>query len=145
IEDRGSRKIGSILDPLSSTWFKSHHPANRYPGKTAGGRCHQGIQPRDEIMDSIRKASAKEVAADVECCRCDGAVGPWDRIVGKPYCPNCQEALALGEAAPLIERAEKRRCTICNCVGTVRYATFPLHLGDAVEMDLCPEHLRGLL
>ena len=27
----------------------------------------------------------------------------------------------------------------------MRYADFPLHLGRAVEMDLCPEHLRGLL
>jgi len=96
-------------------------------------------------MDSIRIASPELVANEADCCRCEGAIGPWDRIVGKAYCPNCQEALALGEAAPLIERAEKRRCTICNCDGTVRYATFPLHLGQAVEMDLCPEHLRGLL
>src|SRR5262245_34758417 len=104
-----------------------------------------GYRPRDGIMDSIRLASPEQVAVDVACCRCVRATGPWDCIVGKPYCPNGQEALAVGEADPLIERAEKRRCTICNCVGTVRYATFPLHTGRAVEMDLCPEHLRGLL
>jgi hypothetical protein len=96
-------------------------------------------------MDSIRMASPDLVAEDVDCCRCIAASGPWDRIVGKPYCPNCQELLALGEADPLIERAEKRHCTICNCVGTVRFTTYPLHTGRAVEMDLCPEHLRALL
>src|SRR5436309_13603064 len=96
-------------------------------------------------MDSIRIASPREVAAEAECCRCEGAIGPWDRIVGKAYCPNCQELLAVGETAPLIERAEKRRCTICNCAGTVRFATFPLEVNWAIEMDLCPEHLRGLL
>ncbi len=96
-------------------------------------------------MDSIRMAPPEAFAQEADCSRCAESTGPWDRIVGKPYCPNCQELLALGMAAPLIERTEKRRCIICNCVGTVRFATFPLQLGRAVEMDLCPEHLRGLL
>jgi hypothetical protein len=66
-------------------------------------------------------------------------------MAGKPYCPNCQEALALGEGPPLIERTEKKTCAVCSHTGTLCYLTFPLHARRALEFDLCPEHLRALL
>src|SRR5262249_49903236 len=53
--------------------------------------------------------------------------------------------VVIGEAAPIIERTERRRCTACASEGTVRFLTFPLNSTSAVEMDLCPEHLRSLL
>jgi hypothetical protein len=51
----------------------------------------------------------------------------------------------MGEAEPLITRTENQRCAICHQLGTVRFLTFPLHWSRSVEMDLCGEHLRGLL
>src|SRR5262245_60034923 len=96
-------------------------------------------------MDSTRTYPPDSVPLWVPCCRCSAAAKGWDRIVGKPYCPNCEEALATGEGPPFVERTEKNRCTVCNCAGTVRFLTFPLNMAVAVEMDLCPEHLRGLL
>jgi hypothetical protein len=51
----------------------------------------------------------------------------------------------LGEADPLVERTEQALCAVCGRGGTVRYLTFPLQSGTAVEMDLCAQHLRALL
>jgi hypothetical protein len=79
------------------------------------------------------------------CCRCASAARNWDRIVDKAYCPDCQEALILGLAAPLSERTEKRTCAVCGRAGTVRFLTYPLQSSTPIEIDLCPEHLRGLL
>jgi hypothetical protein len=96
-------------------------------------------------MDNMRLGSAGSVPPGVPCCLC-GALGRgWDRLAGKPYCPNCQEAMVQGETPPLIERAEKRRCTVCNTEGTLAFLTFPLNSPRPLEMDLCPEHLRALL
>ena len=96
-------------------------------------------------MDSLRVAPIDEICRPGLCCRCVD-FGPWDRIASKGYCPNCQEMLALGDAPPLVERANKRRiCAVCGCRGTVCYATLPLNSEAAVEMDLCGEHLRALL
>lgn len=96
-------------------------------------------------MDSLRVTAVNDESGPIPCCRCEAGDGHWDRIAGKPYCPNCQEMLALGEAEPLVERTRKQRCAVCSQVGTVCYATYPLNATAAVEMDLCPEHLRGLL
>src|SRR5262245_36264080 len=96
-------------------------------------------------MDGIRICPPGNVPAGAPCCRCAGVSPGWDRIAGKPYCPDCQEAVIVGTAAPIIERSEKNRCTVCASEGTVRFLTFPLQAPHAVEMDLCPEHLRGLL
>jgi len=96
-------------------------------------------------MDSMRLAPADSVFPQIPCCRCQEGKRPWDRIAGKTYCPDCLEALAMGEADPLVERTDKRRCTICHQPGTVRFLTFPLHSRRPVEMDLCPDHLRSLV
>jgi hypothetical protein len=65
--------------------------------------------------------------------------------VGKTYCPNCLEAIALGEGDPLVERTDRKRCAICHHLGTVRFVTFPLHSRRPVEIDMCAEHLRSLI
>jgi hypothetical protein len=80
----------------------------------------------------------------VSCCRCGRDGRPWDRLGDKAYCPDCQEAIVLGLAAPLREHTERNACAVCGRVGTMRFLTFPLHADAAVEIDLCPEHLRGL-
>jgi hypothetical protein len=96
-------------------------------------------------MEGMRIGPPGSVALWVPCCRCGGVSQSWDRIADKAYCPNCEEAIIVGEAPPLIERMEKKRCTICACSGTVPYVTFPHNALHTVEMDLCPEHLRGLM
>jgi len=96
-------------------------------------------------MESLRMAPSQRLPAVLPCCRCVSAERSWDRIAGKAYCPDCQEALIMGLAAPLVERTEKRPCSICGRIGTVRFLTFPLQSSTPVEMDFCPEHLRALL
>lgn len=96
-------------------------------------------------MDSLRLAPADSIFPKIPCCRCADTTRPWDRIAGKTYCPNCLETLALGEADPIIERVDRRRCAVCRHQGTVRFLTFPLHSRRPVEIDLCAEHLRALV
>src|SRR5262245_27351163 len=98
-----------------------------------------------EDMIGLRLIRGERVSPTIPCCRCNADAGRWDRIVGKPYCPHCQEALIQGEAPPLIERTRKNRCAVCNQAGSVPYLTFPHQSSTPVEIDLCPEHLRGLL
>lgn len=96
-------------------------------------------------MDSVRLSPAESVYPMLPCCRCSDEHRPWDRIAGKTYCPNCLESLAVGEAEPLIERTDRRRCAVCHHQGTVRYLTFPLNSRRPVEIDLCAEHLRCMV
>lgn len=96
-------------------------------------------------MDSLRLAPAESVFPRIPCCRCGDGSRWWDRIAGKTYCPHCLEALALGEAAPMVERTERRRCAVCHHQGTLRYLTFPLHSRRPIEMEMCAEHLRALV
>jgi hypothetical protein len=96
-------------------------------------------------MDSLRTAPSQVTSTVLSCCRCDSPEQNWDRIAGKAYCPECQEALILGLTAPLTERTEENTCAACGRKGTVRYLTFPLQSSTAIEIDLCPEHLRCLL
>jgi hypothetical protein len=96
-------------------------------------------------MDSVRLANPDKIFPWVPCCRCTQAHERWDKIVGKPYCPSCEEQLVLGEAEPLVERTAHRPCAVCGRLGTLCYLTFPLHSGTPVELDLCGEHLRALL
>lgn len=96
-------------------------------------------------MESLRYAPEGCVPSLEPCCRCQQSDRRWDRIAGKAYCPNCQEALAQGQAPPLVERTHRHQCTICHQVGTVAYQTMPLNEANPVEMNLCPEHLRGLI
>ncbi len=96
-------------------------------------------------MDSMRLAPTGSVYPQNACCRCADTTRAWDRVAGKTYCPNCMEALAMGEADPLVEKTDKRRCTVCHHQGTLRFLTFPLNSRRPVEMDLCSEHLRALI
>lgn len=96
-------------------------------------------------MDSLRIVTIDQRSILEPCCRCAESERRWDRIAGKPYCPNCEELLARGEAPPLVERTERNVCAVCSQQGTVRFLSFPLHNAEPIEIDLCPEHLRCLL
>jgi len=96
-------------------------------------------------MDGLRITPTSTIPSLHECSRCAAAGQRCDRIAAKTYCPSCQELLALGEAAPLIERTTKHRCAACQQVGTVSLLTFPLQQQQGIEIDLCPAHLRSLL
>jgi hypothetical protein len=96
-------------------------------------------------MTRVRRATVERETILMPCCRCGREGGRWDRIAAKAYCPHCQEALALGEAEPLVEKTRQLHCAVCDHVGAVTFLTFPLHSIEAVELDLCPEHLRGLI
>jgi hypothetical protein len=96
-------------------------------------------------MDSMRLAGAGEVALWLPCCRCGESAVGWDRINEKAYCPECQEAIIQGEGEPLVETTCRRPCVVCATVGAVTVETFPRGSIRAVEMQLCPYHLRGLL
>jgi hypothetical protein len=96
-------------------------------------------------MDNLRRAEPAAYSSLVPCSRCAQSQQPWDRIAGKAYCPDCLEALVLGEGDPLVERAGKKCCAICGQAGTLCYLTFPLRAPRPVEMDLCAEHLRSLI
>lgn len=96
-------------------------------------------------MEGMRRVADTGPSPLEPCVRCQAGGCPWDRIAGKAICPDCQEALALGEAPALSERAERKRCSVCQHLGTVRYLTYPLGSDAAVEFDLCPQHFQDLL
>jgi hypothetical protein len=96
-------------------------------------------------MNSIRMASADSFDLWKPCCRCGQMALGWDSIAGKPYCPNCEEAIVQGDGDPLIAATQRRQCNVCPSFGTVTVQTFPLKASQPVEMDLCPNHLRALL
>jgi hypothetical protein len=97
------------------------------------------------MMECIRLASADSIFPKIPCARCSDQSRYWDRIAGKTYCPNCLEALAMGEGEPLVLKVERRRCAVCHHQGTVRYVTFPLHSRRPVEIELCAEHVRAIV
>jgi hypothetical protein len=96
-------------------------------------------------MEGLRLMAAETSASLVACSRCQATGCPWDRIAGKPICPDCQEQMILGETPPLLERVEKHACAVCQHTGTLRYLTFPLRGTRAVEIDLCSNHFQALL
>jgi hypothetical protein len=96
-------------------------------------------------MDSLRLITRSHVCPLAPCSQCEAAGCQWDRIVGQPYCPDCEETLAMGEGPAFVARTEKHNCVICDQIGTVAFITFPLHADSPLEMDLCPEHFRALL
>jgi hypothetical protein len=93
----------------------------------------------------MRRASPGSYALWKPCCRCGASALGWDRINGKPYCPNCEEAIVLGESEPLVETTLRRPCSACHTVGAVTLQLFPRQSSQPLEVDLCPEHLRRLL
>jgi hypothetical protein len=96
-------------------------------------------------MNTLRVVPADSIVHPLICCRCGRGERCWDRIAGKAYCPSCQELLALAEAPAVVEKTEKKRCAVCNRLGTVCFHSFPLQTQTAVAIDLCAEHLRGLI
>ena len=96
-------------------------------------------------MAELRRLCSPVSAWADPCGRC-GAVGcPWDRIAGAPMCPDCQEALAVGEGPVLRARMEPGPCAICRRAGTLSYLTQPLRALESVEIDLCGGHFEALL
>jgi len=96
-------------------------------------------------MECVRIGPVQNKPEMLPCCRCCATGGKWDRIAGKAYCPECQEALIQGLSEPLREPTQRNSCAACARLGTVTFLTFPLRSSAPVEMDLCPEHLRCLI
>jgi hypothetical protein len=96
-------------------------------------------------MNTLRWLTENRVDPRQPCGRCDSSGCAWDRIGGEPICPDCQEALAQGIAAPLIARCERRPCAVCAHIGALRYVTFPLGAKEPLELDLCPQHFRDFV
>jgi hypothetical protein len=96
-------------------------------------------------MDALRLIPRDQVSPLDPCCRCLAVGCHWDRIAGQPYCPDCQESLAQGTGEPLVARTEKHLCAACGHLGTLSFLTYPLGSMEPVEIDICPEHFRGLL
>lgn len=125
--------------PLPGERFLWQNDAGFGPGLRTRRSLRKG-----EGMDGLRVVKGK-VVAQAPCSRCQASGCPWDRIVGEPICPDCQESLAQGEGEPLVVRTEKHRCAVCQHQGTLRYVTYPLHAAQPVEMDLCARHFQALL
>ncbi len=96
-------------------------------------------------MESMRWVPGEAGGTSAACYHCGARGGRWDRVAGKPYCPNCQELLVLGEGRPLAERTHPAPCAVCARVGSVTFLSFPLERTFPVAVELCAEHLRGLL
>ncbi|HVS38749.1 MAG TPA: hypothetical protein VMS17_24545 [Gemmataceae bacterium] len=96
-------------------------------------------------MEALRRIRNRDGSAPALCSRCGADGCPWDRLADQPMCPDCQEALALGEGPMLRQRGERRACAVCGRSGTLRYLTYPLHSAEPVEMDLCGAHCEALL
>ena len=96
-------------------------------------------------MEGLRRIRDGAAPPTEPCGRCGAAGCPWDRIAGRPLCPDCQEALAQGEGPLLRVRGELRACAICHYNGTVRYLTYPLHSQEPIEIDLCGGCCEALL
>jgi hypothetical protein len=96
-------------------------------------------------MNSMRLAAPDSYALWQPCCRCGDVALGWDSIAGRAYCPSCEEAIVQGDGEPLVTTTQRRPCCACHAVGTVTVQTFPLKSSRPLEMDLCANHLRGLL
>ena len=109
--------------------------------------AHRGaVAERRRHMTGLRIVAGAGAVPKAPCSRCQADGCPWDRIADKPICPDCQEKLALGEGPPLVEKPDPQHCcAICGQGGTVRYLTYPLHLKEPLEIDLCASHLQALL
>jgi hypothetical protein len=96
-------------------------------------------------MDSLRLIAAHGISPLAPCSQCQATGCQWDRIADLPFCPDCEEALALGEAGALVIRTQRIGCAICDRPGTVPFLTFPLRSPSILEMQLCADHFRALL
>ena len=96
-------------------------------------------------MERLRIKHLDTVPPMAPCFRCGAGGRQWDRIAGNPLCPNCQEALVLGEVPALRELGDKEPCTVCARRVTVKFLTLPLNADLPVELSLCSEHLSCLL
>src|SRR5690348_2293983 len=97
-------------------------------------------EERRHRMTGLRIVAGTGEVPIIPCIRCQADGCPWDRIADKPICPDCQEKLALGEGPPLVEKPDGANCcAICGQAGTVRYLTYPLHLKEPLEIELCAD------
>ena len=103
------------------------------------------VQTTGKFMSGLRLKTEAGSTTIEPCGRCLAGGCPWDRVAGQPMCPDCQEALALGEGPPLRQRVEPKACAICGRAGTLPYVTYPLHAAVPVEIDLCGGHFAALL
>src|SRR5437763_6188452 len=112
-----------------------------------GSRNKEGEQRVEErgLMSSIRIISSSALSPRLPCGRCGATGCHWDCLAAQPICPDCQESLLRGESDALLLRREQRSCCVCPQAGTVAYLTYPLHEPQALEIDLCPAHLRDLM
>jgi hypothetical protein len=143
-----SCRVNILNIPLffnSTCRFVDNHEGLRTAGLRLGaalpGLSYRGVQH----MDSIRMAPEGSFALWQPCCRCGTNALGWDRIAGKPYCPDCQEAIIQGEEEPLVEQTQRVPCSACQAIGSITVQTFPRQASRPVELKLCPDHLRGLL
>lgn len=96
-------------------------------------------------MDGARLADARDQSPLTPCSRCQATGCPWDRIGPTPVCPDCQEALVVGDAAPLAQALVARPCAVCARRGVVPFLTYPLRSRQGLELDLCPRHFHALM
>lgn len=96
-------------------------------------------------MSGLRWTRDSGRSPQAPCSRCQATGCPWDHLAGQPICPDCQELLAQGEGDPLIERAHKKPCAVCDQMGTICFVTFPLHVAAGLSIDLCSRHIHALL
>lgn len=96
-------------------------------------------------MSSVRVVSAGRHSAAAPCATCGSVGSAWDRLAGRPLCPDCQERLIQGDGEAVVLRPQDRPCAVCNRIGAVHYLTFPRHEQEPIEIDLCSMHLRALI
>lgn len=96
-------------------------------------------------MGPARLTDAPDQSPLAPCSRCQATGCPWDRLGPVAVCPDCQEALVVGEAAPLALPLEGRPCAACARRGVVPLLTYPLRAAGPLALDLCPRHLYALV
>src|SRR4051812_31772717 len=96
---------------------KAVEPRHQEPNNKSETERSHG--PGRQRMDSLRLAPSQTELAIQPCTRCETTDRRWDRIADKPFCPECQEALVLGQAAPFRERTERNLCAVCSKTGTL--------------------------
>src|SRR5262245_26442163 len=135
------RVLGALTRP------RSPEVENRIRIAPCHCRNKEGEERSEEQarMSSIRIISNSTHSPYRPCARCSATGCHWDCLAGQPICPDCQESLLRGESDALVLRREQSNCCVCVQGGTVPYLTYPLHETQALEIDLCPEHLRDMM
>jgi hypothetical protein len=96
-------------------------------------------------MEAVRLVEGEKLGPLAACSRCQAVGCPWDRIAGRPICPDCQNLLVRGEGPAVVEAPRRSPCAVCRKGLTLSYITFPLNTVTPLELDLCPDHIHALL